>query len=60
MNPPPNLRYQEKCSIATSFGSYSQDQNIENDIKIIMTHLLKRWNGNKYNTSPSAHAMTHA
>ena len=58
MNPPPKLTDQEKHSIVTYFGSSSQDQSVENSTKIIMNHLLKRRNGKKSSTHPSAHAMT--
>ena len=60
VNQLPTLTDQENRSIVTSFGSYSQDQSIENNTNRIMNHLLNRWNGNKSSTHPSSHAMTPA
>ena len=60
MNPPPKLTYKERISIKTSFGYSSQYQSIKNNTKINLTHILKRWNGNKSNGNPRAHAMTPA
>ena len=37
----------EKKIIATYFMPFSQEQSIENNSKIILTHLLKHWNKNK-------------
>ena len=39
LNTLPKLTDQEKSSIATSFGSFSQDKNIENITKRILTHV---------------------
>ena len=44
VNPPPKLTDQENHSIANSFGYSSQDLSIENNTKIILTHVLKRFN----------------
>ena len=57
INTPPKLNDQEKRSITTSFGSSYQDQSIENNREIIMTHILKRWNGKKSSAHPSKHAL---
>ena len=42
----------------TSFGYSSQDQSIGNNSKIILTHLLRRWNGNTYNSYPIKNELT--
>ena len=60
MNPSPKLTYQENNSIATSFLLISQDEIIENNTKIILTHLLKRWHINKSSSHTVPHALTHA
>ena len=60
MNPPPKLTDQEKRSIATYFRSSSQDQSIENNTKIILTHILKHLNVKKSSNYPSAHTVTPA
>ena len=44
VNPLPKLTDQENHSIVTPFGSSYQDQYIETKTKIILTHVLKRWN----------------
>ena len=44
----------------TSFGSYYQYQSIKNNSKIIMTHILMRWNGKKYSSYPSTNEYTPA
>ena len=44
VNTPPKLTNKEMRSIVTSFGYSSQDKIIENNTKIILTHILKRWN----------------
>ena len=53
MNLSPKLTDQEKRSIATSFGSSSQDQCIETNKKRILTHVLNRWNEKKSSAHPS-------
>ena len=58
VNLPPKLTGQEKRSIMTYFGYSSQDQSIENNTKIIMTHILNRLNGNNSSTHPSTHTMS--
>ena len=60
MNSSPKLTDQEKCSIATYFGSSSQDQFIETNTKIILTHVLNRWEENKYSVHPNTFALTPA
>ena len=57
VNPPPNLTDQGNCSIATSFESSSQDKIIENNTKIILTHVLKRCNENRLGAHPSTHLL---
>ena len=47
LNPLPKLTNQEYSIIVASFLPIYQDQSIENNTKIILTHLLKRWYGNK-------------
>ena len=44
----------------TYLGSSSQDQSIENNSKIILTRILKRWNGNKSSDHPSTHALKYS
>ena len=58
MNPSPKLTDQEECNIATAFGSSSQDECIETNTKIIMTHVLKRCNETKYISHQSICAFT--
>ena len=60
VNTSPKLPDQEKGSIANSFGSYSQDQCIETNTKIILNHVLKHWDENKSIASPSTCALTPA
>ena len=60
MNPSLKVTDKEKRSIATSFGSSSQDQGIENNAKIILTHILIRWNENKSSAHPSTCGFTSA
>ena len=60
VNPSPKLTDQEKRSVATSFGSTSQYQFIETNTKRILTHVLKRWNENKYIANPSICVLTPA
>ena len=44
VNPSPKLTDQEKKSIMNYFDYSSQYQCIETNTKIIMTHVLRRWN----------------
>ena len=60
LNPSPKLDYQEKRIITNSFGSYSQDQCIETNIKRIMTHVLNHGNENNYISHPSTCTLTPA
>ena len=60
MNPSPKLTDKEKRSIATYFVSSPQDKCIENNAKIIMTLVLKRWNENKSSSHPSIYTLTPA
>ena len=58
VNPSPKLTDQEKRSIATSFGYYSQYQCINTNTKIIVNRVLKGWNENKSIAHPSTCAFT--
>ena len=49
---------QEKQTISTSFRYSSQDQSTENNSKMILTHILRRCNGNKSSSHPSTNIMT--
>ena len=60
VNPPPEWTDQETGSTVTSFFPSYQDQSIENNTKIMLTHLLKSWYGNKSRAHPSAHALSPA
>ena len=60
MNPSPNLTDQEKHSIVTAFGSSYQDQGIKTNKRIILNHVLKRWNEKKSSVLPSISALTSA
>ena len=60
VNPSPELTDQENRSIENYFGSSSQDQCIENNTKRILTHVLKRWNENKYSAHPITCTLTPA
>ena len=60
VNPSPKLTYQESNIIATSFLLISHDQSIENNINIILTHLLNRWHVNKSSSHTVTYALTHA
>ena len=60
MNPSTKLTDQEKRSITTSFGSSSQDQCIETNTKIILTHVLNIWNEKNSTAHPSACALNPA
>ena len=58
VNPSPNLTDPEDKHVMNSFDSYSQDQCIETNTKIIPTHVLMRWKENNYNAHPSTCALT--
>ena len=60
VNLSPKLTDLEKRSIATCFWSSSQDQYIETYTKIILTHVLNRWNENKSIAQASAYALNPA
>ena len=56
--PSPKLIDQENQTITTSFGSSYQDQSTKNNSKMILTHLLRHWNGKKYSSHPSTNTTT--
>ena len=43
MKPSPKLTDQENKYVMNSFGASSQDQYIETNMKLILTHVLMRW-----------------
>ena len=53
MNPYPKLTDLEKKHVMNSFYSYSRDQCIETNTKIILTRVLMRWKEDKSNAHPS-------
>ena len=60
MTPYPKLTDQEKKYVRNSFDASSQDKCIETNSKRIMTHVLRRWDGNKSNAHPSTSTSTPA
>ena len=60
MKPSPKLTDQEKKHVRNYFDASSQDQCIENNTKIILTHVLRRWDENKSNAHTSTSALTPA
>ena len=58
LNPSPKLTDQEKKSVMNSFDYSSQDQSIETNTKISLTHVLMCCNEYKSNTNPSTCAST--
>ena len=60
VTPSPKLTDQEKKDVRNYFDASSQDQCIETTSKRIMTHVLRRWDGNKSNTHPSTSVLTPA
>ena len=58
VNPSPKLTDQEKKSVMNYFDSSSQDQCIETNKKIILTHVLRHWNEDKYIAHRSKCALT--
>ena len=51
---------QEKKCLSNYFDASSQDQCIETNSKIILTHVLRRWDGIKSNAHPSTSALNPA
>ena len=60
VNPSPNLTDQERNGSTTSSGYSYQDRRIETNTKRVMTHVLKRWNENKYIANPSTCTLSPA
>ena len=60
VNPSQKLTDQEKKSVMNYFDAFSKDQCIETNTKIILTHVLMRWNEDKSYSHPSTCAFTAA
>ena len=60
MTPSPKVTDQEKECVRNYFDASSQDQCIETNSKIIMTHVLRRWDEIKSNAHPSTSVLTPA
>ena len=60
LNPSTKLTDQEKTHVMNSFDYSSRDQCIETNTKIILTHVLMRWNEDNSNAHPSTCALTAA
>ena len=60
VKPSPKLTDQEKKFVRNSFDASSQDYCIETNSKIILTHVLRRWDDIKSNAHPSTSVMTTA
>ena len=60
MTPSPKLTDQEKKCVRNHFDASSQYQCIEPNSKIIMIHVLRRWDENKSNAHPSTSILTPA
>ena len=60
MTPSPKLFDQEKKYVRNYFDASSQDQCIQTKSKRILTHVLRRQDGNKSNVHPSTSALTPA
>ena len=60
VTPSPKLTDQEKKYVGNYFDASSQDKSIATNPKRILTHVLRRWYGNKYNEHPSTSALTPA
>ena len=58
--PSPKLTDQENKYVRNSFHPSSKDQCIETNLKRILTHVLRRCDGNKSNAYPSTSALTPA
>ena len=57
MTPYPKVTVEEKENVRNSFDASSQYQCIETNTKRILTHVLRRWDENKYNAHPSTSAL---
>ena len=60
VTPSPKVTDQEKKCVSNSFDDSSQDQCIETNSMIILTHVLRRWDDIKSNAHPSTSALTPA
>ena len=60
MKPSPKLTDQERKHVRNSFDYSFQDQCIETNTKIILTHVLRSWNENKPIANPSTCTLTPA
>ena len=60
VNPYSKLTDLEKKHVMNSFDSSSQDQCIDTNTKIILTHVLMHWKEYKYNAHPSTCALNTA
>ena len=60
MTPSPKVTDQEKKCARNYFDVSSQDQCIETTSKIILTHVLRRWDDIKSTAHPSTSTMTPA
>ena len=58
VTPSPKLTDQEKRCVRNSFDASSQYQCIETNSKIILTHVLRRWDENRSNAHPSTSSLT--
>ena len=58
MTPSPKLTDQENKYVRNSFGASSQYHCIETNSKIILTNVLRLWDGNKSNVHPSTSTLT--
>ena len=58
LDPPPKLDSEESNIISGSFGISSE--NLSNEVlsKMVLTHLLKRWDESKTQLHPSSITMT--
>ena len=52
------VNWSRKVCYRNFFLPISQDQSIENNTKRILTHILKRWDGNNSSAPPSADTIT--
>ena len=57
MTPSPKVTDQEKNCVRNCFDVSSQDQSIRNTSKIILTHVLRRWDDIESTAHPSTSAM---
>ena len=58
VNTSPKLTHLEKKHVMNYFDSSSQDQFIGTNTKIILTHVLRRWNEYKSIAHPSTFEFT--